>query len=550
MNTILYDTAPGSPTPADAANPGAIPHVGRSTARAILGTALLLGVAGDALLREFSVGPGFGLWIAILALSLVSLLWRAERSVSNESVAWLTAAIVFASAFAWRNSDFLLFLDFAATAFCLGMAALASSEPHAALFARRLRDTVAAGTRVVRGVAGGIFPLAMRELFAAGDAKRLGGRSRPLIRAAIISTVLLLVFGALLRGADPIFASLIALPDIDVGTVVSHIALIAFVAWIVGGWSRTAVVARAPSRTPALELPFQFGALDITTALGTLNVLFAAFVLTQLGWFFGGEQFLRERTGLTAATYARQGFFQLVWVVTLVLPLLVATRAALAPGRALARRHTLLSLPLIALLGAIVVSATLRMKMYVHYYGLTTDRLYPLVFMAWLAIVLVWLALTVLRDWGRPFVAGVAISGLAVLALLNVSDPDAFVAGVNISRATRVSAAAQPSLDLAHLAHLDGRAVELATMATLAPPLGAEGGVLRAADDEQRCTAARRLVTRWGPISERRVRQTGDAAWRVWNADDLAATRVVGAHFNELLQVQHATCKTPAPTSH
>src|SRR5205085_7068640 len=140
-------------------------------------------------------------------------------------------------------------------------------------------------------------------------------------------------------------------------------------------------------------------------------------------------------------------------------------------------------------------------KMYVHFYGLTTDRLYPLVFMAWLAIVLVWLAITVLRDWGQPFAAGVAISGLGVLTLLNVSDPDAFVARVDVERAAHLPPTAQPSLDLVHLAGLRGHAVGLATDAILASPVGNEGTVLRKADEAQRCQAATILLTRWGPNS-------------------------------------------------
>ena len=167
---------------------------------------------------------------------------------------------------------------------------------------------------------------------------------------------------------------------------------------------------RAPDR-----FPVTLGALDLTTALGTLTVLFGAYVLTQLGWFFGGERFLRATTGLTAAQYARQGFFQMVWVVALVVPLLLATRAAARAGPALARRHTLLSLPIVALLGAIIVSAALRMRLYVHYYGLTTERLYTLVFMGWLALVLALLAATVLRGRGRAFVGGSVVSALLLL---------------------------------------------------------------------------------------------------------------------------------------
>jgi hypothetical protein len=548
MDTTLYrPDAASPPRAADAAPPAPLD---RSTARSILATAVLLGIGGDALLRDLPVGLALGVWIGMLALAAVSLLWRAERTVSRETAAWLAAAVLFAFACAWRNSSTLLPLDFLVTLGALGMAAIASSTAGAALFARRLRDTLIAGFNALKGVFFGVLPLVFREALADGDAKRTGGRLLPVARAAAISAALLVVFGALLRGADPIFASLVTLPSVDMDVIASHVFLTGFFTWIVAGWSRTTVVVRGEPHTGATVLPFRFGMLDITMALGALNVLFAAFVLTQLGWFFGGEEFLRARTGLTAAAYARQGFFQLVWVVTLVVPVLIATRAILQPSSALARRHTALSLPIIGLLGAIMISAALRLKMYVHFYGLTTDRLYPLVFMAWLAAVLVWLAVTVLRDWGRPFVAGATISGLAALALLNLSDPDAFVARVNIERASRTISTAQPSLDLAYLSRLRGHAVALATQATLANPVGADSSPLRAADDAQRCIAARTLLKRWGPLSTTSLRQSGDAAWRFWNADDAAATRVVALHANALLQVQHATCKQPDHPDH
>jgi hypothetical protein len=127
-----------------------------------------------------------------------------------------------------------------------------------------------------------------------------------------------------------------------------------------------------------------------------------------------------------------------------------ATRAALRASLALARRHTMLSVPVIGLLGAIIVSAVLRMRLYVHYYGMTTERFYPLVVMIWLAAVLVWLSLTVLRGWGRPFVAGTVASALATLAALNVADPDLIVARINLNRAANVVDTAATPLDLKH----------------------------------------------------------------------------------------------------
>ena len=538
MDATLYDSSV-EPTSAGPASK----TLSNPVARSVLSTALLLGVAADSLLRDSVPGIAFPMWIALVALAGVSLLWRADRAVSRETGAWLAGAVLFSLGLAWRNSEGLQFFDFVATIGCLGMAAIAASSPGAALFAKRLRDTVMAGVGVVARVAAGLIPLAFRELLVEGAAKDWTGRTLPVVRATIIAGALLIVFGSLLRGADPIFASLVSIPNVDFAELISHVVVIGFFTWVVAGWARASLIPRSETRTWDLLAPLQLNKLDVTTALGTLNVLFALFVLTQLGAFFGGERFLQARTGLTAAAYARQGFFQMVVVVALVVPVLVATRAFLRPGYALARRHTLLSLPIIGLLGAIGVSATLRLKMYVHFYGLTTDRLYALVFLAWLGFVLVWLSLTVLRDWGQPFVAGTLLSGLLTLAGLNALDPDSIVARMNVARASRLPASTQPTLDLAHLARLSGGAVPLAIRATLTEPSAQSSAESRLASDADRCNAASNLLSRWGPASQFAIRQDRNGAWRSWNADESAARSAVVKRQGELLAVQHATCE-------
>jgi hypothetical protein len=514
----------------------------QSLARRVLLTALLLGIAADLLLRRGFEGVAFPLWIALLALAAVSLVRIAGRSMPDEARGWLSAAVCFAAGLAWRDSPTLQFLDFLATLWALGMTAITLSDARAALAATRLRDTLWAWARIAREVLVGALPLALRELFRATARDAVSRRGWPIVRASVIAVVLLLVFGSLLREADPIFASLIALPELDLGLMLSHVLVTGFFAWVVAGWARGALLDGAPTWRAPDRLPFTIGMLDITVALVTLNVLFALFIGAQLGWFFGGEQFLRERTGLTAAAYARQGFFQMTAVVALVVPLLVATRAVLQPGREVARRHTALSLPLIALLGAIIVSAMLRMRMYVQYYGLTTDRFYPLVFMGWLALVLLWLAVTVLRDRGGRFVAGVIVSGLVVLALLNVAAPDAIVARVNIARAGRLVPGDRPGLDVAHLASLSGEAATLAVQATLAPPLGAEGSALRHTEDEQRCVAARRLRARWGVASRAAMQRREPGGWRGWNVGETIAMRAVAAHEPALRDIERTAC--------
>jgi hypothetical protein len=223
-------------------------------------------------------------------------------------------------------------------------------------------------------------------------------------------------------------------------------------------------------------------------------------------------------------------------VVALVVPLLVASRMLLAQGRALAHRHTMLSLPIVALLGVMIMSAALRMKLYVHYFGLSTDRLYPLVFMLWLGVVLAWLAATVLRGWSRPFLAGVALSAFATLVGLNVSAPDRIVATVNIERAR--TSHERDSLDVLYLSRLGGEAADIAVRAvlpTLAPTSSIE-------QRRSRCYAVNNLLNHWGSSSPSFADWKGNASWRTWNAGNVNALTAVEQHEARLLTIQRQEC--------
>jgi hypothetical protein len=183
------------------------------------------------------------------------------------------------------------------------------------------------------------------------------------------------------------------------------------------------------------------------------------------------------------------------------------------------------------------------MRLYVQYYGLTLVRFYPLVFMAWLAIVLAWLACTVLRGRGRTFVAGAVASALLILALLNVVVPDLVVARVNLARVRSEAHVTEPTLDLPHLASLGGEAVPLAVAAVLtttAAPTESAAALRQARD---RCRAASVLLRRWGPAGRIVAsREASTAPWRTWNAGVATATRFAGDNFAGLLSVRHEAC--------
>jgi hypothetical protein len=506
----------------------------------VASTGLALGVAADSLFHD-GVGPvAFAVWVALVALGLIALVWRDHRALPRESAFWLISAIVFASCLAWRDAGILQFFDTVATLGCLGLAVVRLRDSRAGILAERMRDTVVAGIRAGLETAFGVLPLAMHEIRVPGRSSSVASRARTILHLALIAIAILLVFGSLLREADPIFASVARIPALDVGNIVAHTLTILFVGAIVAGWSRSALLPRSDLGVPG-GFGFSLGAAEVMTILGTLNVLFAAFVVTQLGWFFGGEQFLRARTGLTAAQYARGGFFQLLWVVALVVPVLVVSRGALREGRALARRHTTLAVPIVALLGTMIACSVARLNLYVTIYGLTTDRLYPLVFMAWLFATLLWLSVTVLRDWSRPFALGATLSAMVTLFTLNALDPEAFIARVNVDGAAHTLRPDAERLDVEYLAGLSGGAVPYAVRALTSPR---NDGTLSIDDDAHRCAAAKKLISRFGPA--RADRGGGpvdvDASWRFWNADDAVASSVVSRHFVELIAVRHSAC--------
>jgi hypothetical protein len=477
----------------------------RGVARAVILTACLLALTGDSLLREGINGMGMALFVAILCAEAAARVARGQTAVPRGRCVARRRAL------------------------CNGAARyLARGEA---------KGLIRAGTRFVGHVARGVVPTLLHDTFAAGERSRSTQRMWRALRTIAIGGGIALLFGGLLRGADPIFASFVQLPGFDPNVVASHMFVFCGIAWMAAGWSRGALLeGTRQGDNAALPLPAVTIA-DITTALGVLNVLFAAFVASQLGAFFGGEAFLRTRTGLTAASYARHGFFEMVLIVALVVPILIATRPAPGEGvetRAAARRHTILALPMIGLLSTMILSALFKLHLYIGYFGLTTDRVYPMGFMLWLGAVLVWFAATVLRNRPQTFLAGALLSALGVLAALNVAAPDRMVALLNVERATHSTTPAGPPLDLAHLSSLSAEAADVAVAQVLAASSVTPSGPL--------CTAAGNLLSRWGSRSAAARLANAPASWRYWNVGECRAMRIVAAHEAVLLRIQFANC--------
>jgi hypothetical protein len=286
-------------------------------------------------------------------------------------------------------------------------------------------------------------------------------------RGLMLAAPLLLLFGALFVAADSVFQGYVSDAVPNAHELLTHVLLVAVFAWVSAGLLREYIYEPKP-----LELEVEpkrtLGGTELTVVLALLDLLFLAFVLVQLRYLFGGQSLVEARTSLTYAEYARHGFFELVAVAALVLPLLLV--ADWMRRRDRGRQDVLfrvLAGALIVLLFVVMASALQRMRLYQREYGLTELRLYATGVMMWLAVVFVWAAGTVLRGRRQLFAVGALVSGFAAIFAMNVVNPDALIARTNLDR---------PRLDLPYLMNLsDDATPELVkSLPTLEPRLRIE----------------------------------------------------------------------------
>ncbi|HEU0051968.1 MAG TPA: DUF4173 domain-containing protein [Longimicrobium sp.] len=487
----------------------------------VTAAAVALGALGDALLRPAPWGANLALWTLALAAAGVGLeRWTdAEEGVRVE---WVPFAVGAAVLMAWRDSATLKALDLTALLVVLGLAMfrarggvprLAGLTETVTGLAESLFDTLAGAVRLVaKDVRWGELPRGRwgRHAAAAG-------------RGVLIAAPLLLVFGALLVAADAAFEKLVSTTfAIDLPTLFSHLFLATVFAWAAGGVLRSLVLADArpePMLGPR-RAPPSLGVVEVATVLGLLNVLFLAFVAVQAAYLFGGDAMVTAPGTTTYSVYAKRGFFELVTVAGLVLPLLLGLHWLLRKENARDERiFRVLAGAQVALLMVIMASALHRMRLYVGAYGLTEIRLYTTAFMVWLAAVFGWFAFTVLRGRRDRFTFGALVAGLEAVVVLHAVNPDAVIVRAN---AARPDAAVR--FDARYAASLSADAVP---------------ALLRSfprVSEAERCQVSTRLLKRWSEPED----------WRAWSLGRARARAAVESS-EAVLRREVAACPVVPP---
>jgi hypothetical protein len=434
-------------------------------ALALFVCAPLLGAAGDFLFQGRPIGINALLFSIAFVVSLAILLRIGNVPMHQGRRLMVVPLVLFAGMLAWHDSPLLLATNLLAVAGAVALGALRRSGGR--LRASEITDYVAGAASAGAATFAGAIELMEKDLPWQHIGATVGSRrGAALGRGLALSLPFLALFGGLFLAADAVFRSLIVGAVPDLRHVWSHLLIAAGIAWLSAGLLRDLVASRDADRLVAptaltTGLPkIRLGSTEVAAALAALNLLFLAFVIVQVRYLFGGQGLVQARLHLTYAQYARHGFFELVAVAVLVLPVLLIANAVVRERTRIVRS---LSALLIGLVFVVLASALDRMRLYQREYGLTELRLYATGLILWLGVVLVWFGLTVVRGRPRAFAFGAILAGFAATVVLNAANPDALIARTNLAR---------PHVDVAYLGRLSDDAMPslLERLPTLAQP--------------------------------------------------------------------------------
>lgn len=390
--------------------------------RRLLFAAAIAGVIGTALWRPTVLSIGY-LVVGLMVFGVVY--GTADRRPTRDEWVGIGLCVALLSVSAVLAAEWVGGLCLVA-AWVVGWCTLAGGHTWTAVFTGPFLPWLLPGR--VRGWVG-------RALHRRSPTSRIAFPGRAAVVIGV-TVVLALVFGGLFTAADPAFAQLVdnLVPELDGGDIVARVVVAGIVvAFVLEGGYLIRFRPRLDDMAPAPMRPVS--RWEWALPLGVLDALFIAFVAVQASILFGGHTHVLETEGLTYAEYARQGFWQLLWVSGLTMLVLAAViRVA---GRATTADRRLLRVlvgTLCATSVVVVISAIHRMWVYQQAYGFSTERLMVITIEVWLGAVFLLVAAAGIRMSARWLPRAVLVAGVLALLGLASLNPERLIADRNIDR--------------------------------------------------------------------------------------------------------------------
>ncbi len=387
---------------------------------------LALGLGNSILYGGFNLG--FALFAGTgLLVSIAYLLIKGCR-LNAYSCVLLGLCLLLIAGFARSSDGFVKFVCFCFLFLSanLGLCLLAGKNRWVPAGIRSLLDA----PRTFFGLGFGRLPESTRGLGQAlrstGTAGKKGGAILLGLGLAV-PILLLLIF--LLSRADAAFEGLVKLlPEWDLRELSATLILGSGLFFVL--YTRAAALAHDPAVQQQAKASKGLSSLTVNTVLGAVALVYLVYLFSQLAYFSGGFSGILPE-GYTNAEYARRGFFEMAWLCSINLAIIILAAGFTARKDKLPVSTKLLCLFIGLVTLFLTVTASAKMLLYISAYGLTRLRLLTEVIMVFVgittAIVTVWLFVPRL-----PYMQVVLVLALVIGAGVLWADVDTAVAHYNV----------------------------------------------------------------------------------------------------------------------
>jgi hypothetical protein len=405
---------------------------------------ILLGWAFDFLFWKKPLGINFAIFLALcIGTGILLLRWDGLGLSTRAGLLLIPIAFLAAMTFI-RLEPMTVFLSISMALFLMGVFALTFLNGEWIRY--RLLDYVFGYLRLFGSMIARPIGFVSENRRLASEQPSAGEKRSaqvwPIVRGIVIALPVIAIFASLLSSADPIFAgqleNLIDLFKIDnlPEYIFRMVYILIFAYALAGTFLHAAQKSDEKLEEKTWVSPF-LGFTESTIVLGSVVILFVAFVIVQFQYFFGGQANISIE-GYTFSEYARKGFGELVTVAFFSLLLLLGlgtiTRRETETQR---RSFSLLGVALVGLLIVMLIAAFRRLMLYEAAYGFSQLRTYTHVFMIWLGLLLVVVVVLEILRRERAMGLSMILAALGFIVSLNVLNVDAFIVRQNLQREIR-----------------------------------------------------------------------------------------------------------------
>ena len=444
-------------------------------------TVIALGWAFDFLFWKKAPGINFAIYV-VLCLAVGVLILRTDDHKPARNALLLIPLIVFFAVMTFvRREPMTVFLSVVMTMLLMGVFTMSYLGGRWTFYSLldylngflRLAGSVIArplgfSAEVKRGAS------TDEEDEQVEGAKRSASKVWSVVRGILIALPIVAIFASLLASADLVFGQqleefikLFKLENLP--EYIFRLVYILVFAYAIAGVYLHAATQSLDEKLVGEEkpvIPTFLGFTESAIVLGSVTVLFAAFVFIQFQYFFGGQTNI-QIDGYTYSEYARKGFGELVTVAFFSLLLILgASNITRRENQTQRRVFSGLSTAIVVLVLVMLVSAFQRLVLYETAYGFSRLRAYTHVFMIWLALLLVVVVVLEFLNRERAFALAAVLASLGFVLSLGFLNVDGFIVRQNVDRSVNGE-----TLDVPYLTELSSDAIPALAAAYQTKPL-------------------------------------------------------------------------------